>query len=115
MCQAVCCDDHEHCCPTGTTCDLATLTCVHHSGSVPMLRKDPAVMVMAVRYRVEMEEQEPLTEEEEREGVGAVIPCDDHTSCEDSHTCCFIKSIKKWGCCPLPKVSASGSFKLRKQ
>lgn len=107
MCQAVCCDDHEHCCPAGTTCDLAARTCVHHSaGSTPMLRKDPAVMVMAVRYRVEMEEQEPLMEEEERGGGGAVIPCDDHTSCEDSHTCCFIKSLKKWGCCPLPKVSA---------
>lgn len=117
VCQAVCCGDHEHCCPTGTTCDLATLTCVHRSGSTPMLRKDPAVMVMAVRYRVEMEEQEPLTEEEEEEGegAGAVIPCDDHTSCKDSQTCCFIKSTKKWRCCPLLKVGASGPFKVPKQ
>ncbi|KAM6904810.1 granulin a [Xenentodon cancila] len=40
--EAVCCDDHEHCCPSGTTCDLTTSTCNAHSGSTPMKQKIPA-------------------------------------------------------------------------
>ncbi|XP_075873126.1 granulin a [Nelusetta ayraudi] len=95
--QAVCCADHEHCCPTGTTCDLTTLTCNRGSESTPMWRKEPAVMVMAMRSR------EPMEEAEEAEAE-LVNPCDDHTSCKDSETCCLNKRSEKWGCCPLPKA-----------
>ncbi|XP_030645642.1 granulin a [Chanos chanos] len=39
--QAVCCEDHVHCCPLNTTCNLATQTCVQISMTVPMLEKIP--------------------------------------------------------------------------
>ncbi|RVE60076.1 hypothetical protein OJAV_G00194400 [Oryzias javanicus] len=30
--QAVCCEDHVHCCPNATVCNLETETCDHPSG-----------------------------------------------------------------------------------
>uniref|UniRef100_A0A671NKX0 Granulins domain-containing protein n=1 Tax=Sinocyclocheilus anshuiensis TaxID=1608454 RepID=A0A671NKX0_9TELE len=38
--KAVCCEDHEHCCPQGYTCNLEFGTCVKPSGShsVPLTR-----------------------------------------------------------------------------
>ncbi|XP_026206348.1 granulin a isoform X2 [Anabas testudineus] len=45
--EAVCCDDHEHCCPTGNTCDLTTLTCQSTSGSTPVRLKKPAFTTLA--------------------------------------------------------------------
>ncbi|KAF0033032.1 hypothetical protein F2P81_015322 [Scophthalmus maximus] len=45
--QAVCCDDHEHCCPTGTTCDLTMLTCNGPAGATPMEQKMPAFVTPA--------------------------------------------------------------------
>uniref|UniRef100_A0A8C2W811 Granulin a n=1 Tax=Cyclopterus lumpus TaxID=8103 RepID=A0A8C2W811_CYCLU len=78
--KTVCCDDHEHCCPTGTTCDLATITCGGPSGSTPMVRKMPAF------------------------STAERIQCDPHTSCPQSTTCCYMNSSHKWGCCPLPQA-----------
>lgn len=63
-----------------------------------MWRKEPAVMVMAMRSR------EPVEMVEEA-GAELVNPCDDHTTCKDHSTCCFNKRSEKWVCCPLPKVS----------
>uniref|UniRef100_A0A4W6E481 Granulin a n=1 Tax=Lates calcarifer TaxID=8187 RepID=A0A4W6E481_LATCA len=68
----------KHCCPTGTTCDLATLSCNGASGSTPMMQKIPAF------------------------STPGRVQCDPHTSCPDSTTCCFMASSQKWGCCPLP-------------
>ncbi|XP_044037305.1 granulin a isoform X4 [Siniperca chuatsi] len=123
--QAVCCDDHEHCCPTGTTCDLATLSCQSSSGSTPMQRKMPAFATAAPttvatsaqstvvtttqqtgEEKNKPEEDEVMTKEEEeenKEGKGR-IQCDTHTSCPQHTTCCFMASSQKWGCCPLPKA-----------
>ncbi|XP_044037303.1 granulin a isoform X2 [Siniperca chuatsi] len=123
--EAVCCDDHEHCCPTGTTCDLATLSCQSSSGSTPMQRKMPAFATAAPttvatsaqstvvtttqqtgEEKNKPEEDEVMTKEEEeenKEGKGR-IQCDTHTSCPQHTTCCFMASSQKWGCCPLPKA-----------
>ncbi|XP_041087697.1 multiple epidermal growth factor-like domains protein 6 isoform X6 [Polyodon spathula] len=76
--KAVCCDDHEHCCPEGTTCDLAAGTCDQGGFSVPWLEKVPALM------------SEPNEEK-----------CDDQKSCPDGNTCCKL-STGEWACCPLP-------------
>ncbi|CAJ1076382.1 LOW QUALITY PROTEIN: progranulin-like [Xyrichtys novacula] len=122
--KAVCCDDHEHCCPEGTICDLATLTCNHTSGSSPIQRKIPALPTMtsttmqtasrstavttAQRTTAEderkPEEDEVKPGEAEKERVEGSVQCDPHTSCPQSTTCCFMKSSKKWGCCPLPQA-----------
>ncbi|MGH0150337.1 UNVERIFIED_CONTAM: hypothetical protein FKN15_025726 [Acipenser sinensis] len=76
--QAVCCDDHEHCCPEDTTCDLAAGTCDQGGFSVPWLKKVPALV------------SEPNEEK-----------CDDQYSCPDGNTCCKL-STGDWACCPLP-------------
>lgn len=36
--QAVCCSDHQRCCPSGTRCDLEHDACVSGAAPVPMLK-----------------------------------------------------------------------------
>ncbi|XP_062294871.1 granulin a [Scomber scombrus] len=129
--EAVCCDDHEHCCPKGTTCDLASQTCVGSSGSTSMMSKTPAfgkvvnsteAPTTAPPSTTVPSTQAPTTQttttqsqetsttqvadekKPEEEEKGARIQCDAYTSCPDVTTCCFVKSTKKWGCCPLQKA-----------
>ncbi|KAM9488533.1 granulin b [Clarias gariepinus] len=83
--QAVCCEDHEHCCPQGYKCDAAQQSCEHPSlPSMPWARKRPALSVR------------PDSQQEHK--------CDAHTSCPRGSTCCFMVKISKWGCCPLPQA-----------
>ncbi|XP_029013949.1 granulin a [Betta splendens] len=115
--EAVCCNDHEHCCPSGTTCDLTTVTCKGASGSSPMTRKKPAFTTVApttVAFSTQKhetgivvaEQDEKWKEEDEEENTGAHnrVQCDAHTSCPQYTTCCFMVSTHKWGCCPLPQA-----------
>ncbi|XP_034448433.1 granulin a isoform X2 [Hippoglossus hippoglossus] len=126
--QAVCCDDHVHCCPNGSTCDLATLTCDSTAGSTPMNQKMPAFATPApttaattassqVPSSTQTEEEEPEEEpeevpeedeiptaQEEDEDVKSRIKCDDQISCPLHTTCCLIGESHQWGCCPLPEA-----------
>ncbi|XP_058508664.1 granulin a [Solea solea] len=115
--EAVCCDDHEHCCPAGTTCDLATLSCKESSGSgstTPMKKKLPAFVTPAPTTAVTTSTGQGTntmqTEEKEEEEVRN--QCDTHTSCPKFTTCCFMASSQSWGCCPLPEAvcCTDGSF-----
>ncbi|XP_038847363.1 progranulin-like isoform X2 [Salvelinus namaycush] len=86
--KAVCCDDHLHCCPHGTICNLAESTCDDpSSGSalVPMLDKVPAFSYVS--------EEEPLPNSK----------CDESTSCPGQSTCCKT-TTGNWACCPLPNA-----------
>ncbi|XP_024140576.1 granulin b [Oryzias melastigma] len=81
--QAVCCDDHIHCCPNATVCNLETETCDDPSGlspSLPWLTKRP-------RLTSEMKEEK----------------CDADTVCPGRTTCCK-ESSGRWACCPLPQA-----------
>uniref|UniRef100_A0A3Q3N845 Granulin a n=1 Tax=Mastacembelus armatus TaxID=205130 RepID=A0A3Q3N845_9TELE len=109
--EAVCCDDHEHCCPSGTICDLSSLKCMNSSGTTPMKLKVPAFATAApttvatttegqVTSIMQTVEGEP--DEKENKEVEGRIQCDDHTSCPQHTTCCYMSSAQKWGCCPLP-------------
>ncbi|XP_067332061.1 granulin a [Channa argus] len=100
--EAVCCDDHEHCCPADTTCDLATLSCQTTISSIPSKLKMPAFTKPAPTT-VATTTQSQVTEEEKND-VEERIPCDQHTSCPRDTTCCFMASAKRWGCCPLPQA-----------
>uniref|UniRef100_A0AAQ5YRI6 Granulins domain-containing protein n=1 Tax=Amphiprion ocellaris TaxID=80972 RepID=A0AAQ5YRI6_AMPOC len=82
--QAVCCDDHIHCCPHGTVCNLAAETCDDPSGSSPSLRW--LAKVSAVTSQAKDEK------------------CDKQTMCPGGTTCCK-KNSGQWACCPLPQVS----------
>uniref|UniRef100_G3PNY0 Granulin a n=1 Tax=Gasterosteus aculeatus TaxID=69293 RepID=G3PNY0_GASAC len=101
--EAVCCDDHEHCCPTGTTCDLASLSCTGASGSTPMMPKTPAFVTAGPfpQSRATITKGEEATKAPEEDEV---VQCDSRTSCPQSNTCCFMAESQKWGCCPLPKA-----------
>jgi hypothetical protein len=90
----VCCDDHEHCCPKGYTCNVAEQTCDKPGLlSLPWVPKLPGL---------------PLHRGLPQASAPSVHPvknmCDPHTSCPKDTTCCFVKKAGKWGCCPLPKV-----------
>lgn len=79
--QAVCCEDREHCCPDGYTCDIQHSACVKSGASSQLISLAP------IRAR-------------QVKGV----KCDDQTSCKDGQTCCQLAS-GEWGCCPFPQVS----------
>ncbi|XP_078656089.1 uncharacterized protein LOC144902484 isoform X2 [Branchiostoma floridae x Branchiostoma belcheri] len=80
--SAVCCSDHVHCCPEGTTCSVSTGKCEKGDISLPWFQKEEAIFV---------EEESPN------------IKCDATHECKSTDTCCKLKS-GQWGCCPLPKA-----------
>ncbi|KAM8730432.1 granulin b isoform 1-T2 [Acanthopagrus schlegelii] len=90
--QAVCCNDHEHCCPKGYKCNVAEQTCEQPGGlSLPWLQKIPAL-------------QKELSQAVSGPTQPAKNMCDAQTSCPKDTTCCFMDRTQKWGCCPLPKA-----------
>ncbi|XP_020653649.3 progranulin isoform X1 [Pogona vitticeps] len=78
--NAVCCDDHLHCCPQGTTCDLSHSKCTMTSRwSWPI-----------TRLSVDLQ-------------TARDVVCDPEHACPDGNTCCRTVS-GKWGCCPLEEA-----------
>lgn len=88
--QAVCCSDHEHCCPKGYKCNVAAQTCDKPGAlSLPWLQKIPPLAA----------ELHPAVS-----ALQGSHMCDSSTSCPKDTTCCFMDRSQKWGCCPLPKA-----------
>ncbi|XP_018092920.1 uncharacterized protein LOC443608 isoform X1 [Xenopus laevis] len=85
--SAVCCSDHLHCCPGGTTCDLVHKKCVSRNGEGPLLRQMPAI-----------------------QQDSNLVPCDVATTCPNNNTCCRLAS-GKWGCCPIEKAVCCNDHK----
>ncbi len=85
--QAVCCEDHEHCCPQGYTCDLEFGTCVKASSllGVPVTR---------------LQTHTDTRSEEE-------VLCDVSTRCSKTQSCCRL-SDSTWACCPYKEVTNQG-------
>lgn len=77
--QAVCCEDRQHCCPNGYTCNVKARTCEKEVDSAH-LPLGPHV------------------------GVGDV-ECGEGHFCHDNQTCCR-DSRGSWACCPYRQVSA---------
>ncbi|XP_058626826.1 granulin a isoform X1 [Onychostoma macrolepis] len=82
--EAVCCDDFVHCCPHGTTCNVAAGSCDETSGSKPWFKKLPALPRAGQRSP-------------------GNVNCDSSHVCPDSNTCCK-NTDGDWGCCPLPEA-----------
>lgn len=82
--QAVCCEDHKHCCPSGYTCNVQLGMCQKEGSSIPMVLKLSASV-------------------ERMEGKMSDVRCDDGTTCLSGYTCCQDGS-GGWGCCPLPQA-----------
>ncbi|KAF7665096.1 hypothetical protein LDENG_00155320 [Lucifuga dentata] len=90
--QAVCCNDHEHCCPKGYKCNVAEQTCDKPGTlSLPWVQKIPALHRVPTQANIIVSQP-------------AKNMCDAHTSCPMDTTCCFMNKAHKWGCCPLPKA-----------
>lgn len=89
--QAVCCDDHVHCCPQGTTCNLVSDTCDSSGSSVSLrlFRKTPTLSFTP--------QIPPLGREE--------VLCDPTHRCPGLKTCCRNQQ-GGWSCCPLVQVRA---------
>ncbi|XP_066498952.1 granulin a isoform X2 [Hoplias malabaricus] len=91
--QGVCCQDHLHCCPHDTKCNFRTLSCDSGSSSVPM--------AMIISARTHGQQKKVKEEKPKEDNSSSGVQCDEHTSCPDHSTCCFIGKTNKWGCCPL--------------
>lgn len=79
----MCCEDHLHCCPHNTVCNVQAGTCDSVSDwslTVPWVTKIPAVVMV------------PENEH-----------CDETSACPTGTTCCKQKS-GTWACCLLPRV-----------
>ncbi|XDV13212.1 hypothetical protein PO909_001678 [Leuciscus waleckii] len=96
--QAVCCDDFIHCCPHGTTCNVAAGSCDDPSGSSPWLEKLPVKPISSQNVAVT-----------QVSSVYSDVPCNDTASCQDGTTCCKTKD-GGWACCPLPEAVCCDDF-----
>uniref|UniRef100_A0A8C5KV58 Progranulin n=1 Tax=Jaculus jaculus TaxID=51337 RepID=A0A8C5KV58_JACJA len=73
--HAVCCEDHQHCCPAGYTCNVKARSCEKDAGST-----QAAALL----------------------GLGSNagnVECGQGHFCHDNQTCCR-NSRKGWACCP---------------
>ncbi|KAL2102042.1 hypothetical protein ACEWY4_003803 [Coilia grayii] len=87
--KAVCCDDHEHCCPQGYTCKLQSGTCVKPSGG------DTPV---------------PFSPLSELQQPSQNVQCDQETHCKTDQTCCRT-SDSSWACCPYKTAVCCSDMK----
>uniref|UniRef100_A0A671SCP3 Granulins domain-containing protein n=1 Tax=Sinocyclocheilus anshuiensis TaxID=1608454 RepID=A0A671SCP3_9TELE len=90
--EAVCCDDFIHCCPHGTTCNVAAGSCDEPSGSKPWFEKLPHTQTL---YKTSI--------------LFNYVPCNDTVACPDGTTCCKTKE-GGWACCPLPEAVCCDDF-----
>lgn len=103
--QAVCCDDHEHCCPQGYKCDIVHESCDHpFLLSMLWFKKKPALRSMTQQTSANTR----AIADSAVVDVEYKHKCDAQTSCPRDNTCCFMKKLNKWGCCPLPQAVCCG-------
>uniref|UniRef100_A0A8B9JPQ9 Granulin n=1 Tax=Astyanax mexicanus TaxID=7994 RepID=A0A8B9JPQ9_ASTMX len=103
--QAVCCDDHEHCCPQGYKCDIIHESCDHpFLPSMLWFKKQPALQSMTQQSNANAK----AIAESAVADVESKHKCDAQTSCPRDNTCCYMKKFNKWGCCPLPEAVCCG-------
>ncbi|XP_012684190.2 granulin b isoform X2 [Clupea harengus] len=98
--EAVCCEDMQHCCPHGSTCNLAASTCDSANGPVPLVRKVPALSA-SPRTGAGANADDDAAATLQAPVPSHGLMCDGHTSCPDDNTCCYMHNAGKWGCCPL--------------
>ncbi|XP_067869322.1 progranulin-like [Heterodontus francisci] len=79
--EAVCCDDHVHCCPNGYKCDPDTGNCYEKDISIPWMTKTPAIV----------------------QGTVKDVQCNETVHCLEDDTCCRTAS-GDWACCPIPQA-----------
>nr|AJD81432.1 granulin epithelin precursor variant 1 [Pinctada fucata] len=84
--NAVCCEDHKHCCPEGTTCETSKGRCMRQDNStITWLEK-----VLARKT-------------EDKGSLSSVVCPDGQSECKSGQTCCKLTS-GGYGCCPIPSA-----------
>ncbi|XP_068517057.1 progranulin isoform X1 [Anas acuta] len=84
--QAVCCKDHQHCCPQGYTCNAATQSCEKLLAATPLRFPVPAGPPLSPPRPV------------------ATIPADTARACPPGQRCCRSKD-GSWARCPFAQGS----------
>ena len=85
--QGVCCSDGNHCCPSGTSCDLKTHMCQSNTES------------MAISMSMTDKRNSGAAEPKKK----AAIQCPDNTSCPGATTCCQMQN-NRYSCCQYANV-----------
>ncbi|XP_029292844.1 LOW QUALITY PROTEIN: granulin a [Cottoperca gobio] len=88
--NAVCCQNKEHCCPQGYTCNIASMSC--QKLILLELENVPLTPVDLLGH------QSLIFPSNLRN-----VPCDEQVSCLDGQTCCRVSSTT-WGCCNSPNA-----------
>lgn len=102
--QAVCCGDHQHCCPRGYTCNVATESCEKLLAPTLLLptlsapRQAPSAPRWAPPVPLRATGTHP----------GGLVPCGAAGSCRRGQRCCQARG-GSWGCCPFTQVSGGTS------
>lgn len=55
LAQAVCCNDHVHCCPAGMQCDVEHDRCMSGEWALPLVKKIAAVVNEGIYFIQKME------------------------------------------------------------
>uniref|UniRef100_A0A8V5H3N0 Uncharacterized protein n=1 Tax=Melopsittacus undulatus TaxID=13146 RepID=A0A8V5H3N0_MELUD len=94
--QAVCCRDHQHCCPWGYTCNVATQSCEK--------LLTPTLLLGAPTSPPRAPTPRPAPLRAAGTDPAAAVPCDAARSCRGGHRCCRTRG-GSWGCCPFSQGS----------
>ena len=92
--QAVCCDDKQHCCPEGTTCDVAASKCSMGADTVPWSTKTTAKVAIGTSTKLTI-------------GSASHFPS---CACKDGQTCCQSVNGIQSGCCTFKNVRTFALF-----
>jgi len=87
--KADCCADHEHCCPSGYSCDLSKGQCVQASKFSMVIANKPFTSILR---------------------ADEAAPSCPAGTCPSSDTCCSA-GTGQWGCCPYPKADCCSDHK----
>ncbi|XP_026539438.1 granulins isoform X3 [Notechis scutatus] len=82
--QATCCEDHQHCCPFGYTCNVAAQSCEKQHR--PGLADAAGDLLTSLQNAVSNQD----------------VLCGEQHYCHVGQTCCKAKS-GSWACCPYEK------------
>ncbi|XP_062363959.1 progranulin isoform X2 [Cinclus cinclus] len=97
--QAVCCGDHQHCCPRGYTCNLATESCEKLLAPTPLVPT-----TAAPRQAPSAPHWAPPVPLRATGHSGGLMPCSATGSCHRGQRCCQARG-GSWGCCPFAQGS----------
>jgi hypothetical protein len=97
---AVCCNDHIHCCPHGSKCDIKQGRCARKQTKLRLQTKTEKKS--AYKKRNSTIKSLTIVKHSSFANTSLSTICPGGSEqCPDLNTCCKLKD-GEWGCCPLP-------------